>query len=178
MTLIALITAVVGLIWALTRLQQSGFDLNALNPFLWMRRRAWEQKRNTRPVFALTEPIEVACVLIVAMAREGGELLKEDRERITNLFTQGLKLPERQAQEMFALAEYLLREGPTITGDLDKVLAPSKTQFSPAQVESLRELLRRAPAHPGYFTPRQEKLLSEFNAFHRVAEQNSGWARG
>ena len=42
--LIAAITAIGGLIWALYRLQNSGFDLNAFNPFYWARRREWEKK--------------------------------------------------------------------------------------------------------------------------------------
>jgi hypothetical protein len=41
--LIGLITAVAMLIFALSRLQRAGLDLNALNPFLWYRRAQWKK---------------------------------------------------------------------------------------------------------------------------------------
>lgn len=37
--IIGVITAIAGLLWALNRLNESGFNLNSLNPFLWARRR-------------------------------------------------------------------------------------------------------------------------------------------
>ena len=55
--IIGLITAIAGFIWALHSLQNAGFDLNALNPFTWARRRKWEMQLGTKPMHALTDSI-------------------------------------------------------------------------------------------------------------------------
>lgn len=48
--LIAFLTTVAGLIWALYRLQNSGVNLNAFNPFYWMHRRKWQKKYGTKAI--------------------------------------------------------------------------------------------------------------------------------
>jgi len=176
--LIGLITSVAGLVWALHYLQRSGFDINDFNPFLWARRREWEKRRAARPVFALTHPIEVATVLIVAIAREGGELINKDRERLVGLFTDELKLAERYARELLTLAEHMLREGPSILGQVAKIVAPCKDQFSEAQIQSLKELLRAAPGSSRPLTERQRSMVVEFEAIFDTEPVGSSWAKG
>ncbi|MEX2962926.1 hypothetical protein [Microbulbifer sp. TYP-18] len=68
--LIGIITAIAGLVWALNSLQNSGVNLNAFNPFMWLRRRKWEKSLGTKPMHALTDSMEVAALLVVAVARE------------------------------------------------------------------------------------------------------------
>jgi len=173
--LIGLITSIGGLVWALHYLQRSGVDLNDFNPFLWARRRAWEKRRAERPVFALTQPIEVAVVLLVAIAKEGGELITRDRERLVDLFTGELKLAERYARELLTLSEHMLRDGPSIVGQVARVVAPCKEQFSEAQMRSLGELLRRAPG-TARLSERQGSILQEFEAVFSDPRSGASWA--
>ncbi|HKY91636.1 MAG TPA: hypothetical protein VJM11_11380 [Nevskiaceae bacterium] len=176
MHIIAILTALAGLIWALHSLQRSGLDLNALNPFLWMRRREWEKKRATRPVFALAYPIEAASVLILAVAREGSELLQKDRERIVDLYMTDLKMSERQAREMLAVNEHMLREGPSLLGEIGKVLAPSRDKFSQEQKASLVSLLHAASGTSPPM-PRQQQLIGEVQAYFQNESAQAAWQR-
>ncbi|HSW12889.1 MAG TPA: hypothetical protein VLI06_08630 [Solimonas sp.] len=174
--LIGLITSFAGLIWALHYLQRSGVDLNDFNPFLWMRRRDWEKRRELRPVFALEQPIEIAVLLLVAIAKEGGELIAKDRERLVEMFTGELKLAERYARELLTLAEHMLRDGPSIVGQIDKVVAPCKDRFSEAQVRSLAELLRQASG-TARLSERQASIIRDFEAMFAAAG-GASWAKG
>ena len=79
--IIAILTAVVGVIWALYRLQNSGVDLNSFNPFYWLRRRAWEAKLGTKPLHRLEKPLEVAAVLVVAALKTEGEISREQKRK-------------------------------------------------------------------------------------------------
>lgn len=175
--LIGLITSIAGLVWALHYLQRSGFDINDYNPFLWARRREWQKRRAARPVFALAQPIEVAVVVMVAIAREGGELIAKDRERLIELFMTELKLAERYARELLTLSEHMLRDGPSIVGQVGKVVEPCKDQFSDAQIQSLKELLQRAPAGTRPLSERQNSIVREFAAVFDKTQDGSSWAK-
>jgi hypothetical protein len=173
----AVLSAIPAIVWALVVLQRSGFDLNALNPFLWKRRRDWQAKRAARPIFALEEPIDVACVLLVAVAREGSELITEDRERLVGIFTQELKLDERKAREELKLAEYMLREGPSIVGEVGKIVAPCRGKFNQTQVDSLKSLLPTVTGSSRPLTPRQSAIVAEFDAAFR-RDSRGKWGEG
>jgi len=47
---LSVITALAGLIWAISSLQKSGFDINSLNPFLWHRRNSWRNIHDAKPI--------------------------------------------------------------------------------------------------------------------------------
>ncbi len=175
--IISVITAIAALLWALNSLQRSGFDLNALNPFLWARRKEWERKRNTRPIYSLEHPIEIAAVLVVAVASEGGALLRSDRERVAGILVKDLKLTEDYAREMLTLSEHMLRDGPSINNEVPKILAPAKGKFTAAQVESLAAILRAVPtSRPP--TPGQLQIITSFEACFAQPQQNNGeWRR-
>ena len=163
----AVLSIAPALIWALVALHRSGVDLNGINPFLWKRRRDWKARRTARAIFLLEEPIEVACVLLVAVAREGSELITEDRERLVGIFMQELKLDERKAREQLKLAEYMLRDGPSIVGEVGKIVGPCRDKFNQTQADSLRSLLPTATGSSHPLTPRQNAIIAEFDAVFR-----------
>lgn len=163
----AVLSLAPALIWALVALHRSGVDLNSLNPFLWKRRRDWQAKRTARAIFLLEEPIEVACVLLVAVAREGSELITEDRERLVGIFVQELKLDERKAREQLRLAEYMLRDGPSILGEVGKIVRPCRDKFNQVQADSLKALLPTVTGSSHPLTPRQKAIVAEFEAVFR-----------
>ena len=67
--IIAIVTAIAGLIWALIRLQNSGIDLNSFNPFYWARRRKWERQYTMKPIHNLQQPLDAAVVWLVGIAK-------------------------------------------------------------------------------------------------------------
>ena len=66
---IGVLTALAGLIWAVVALQKAGITLSSFNPFLWQRRMAWKKNLGEKPLYALSDPMEVAAVLILGVAK-------------------------------------------------------------------------------------------------------------
>ena len=83
---LSIITALAGLAWALSSLQKSGFDIQALNPFLWHRRNAWRKKHDTKPIYKLSEPIDVAAILLLGVAKCEGEVSAEQKNKLVEIF--------------------------------------------------------------------------------------------
>jgi hypothetical protein len=107
--LIGLITAVAMLIFALSRLQRAGLDLNALNPFLWYRRAQWKKLYATKPLYALDKPMEIAALLLVATAKCEGEVSAQQEKFLLDTFKNDFHLSDKEASELLAASAYLLR---------------------------------------------------------------------
>lgn len=141
--LIGLLTAIGGLIWALYRLHNSGVNLNAFNPFYWVRRKQWEKQLGTRPLHRLAKPMEAAAVLVVAIAKMEGEITREQKAEIIGLFEREFKLTGSAAGELYSVSCHLLRETVNYGGEVKNVLAPCKAQFNPERTKSLLAMLNR-----------------------------------
>lgn len=77
--IIATISAIAGLLWALNHLQNSGVALNSFNPFLWARRRKWAKQLGAKPMYGLTDSMEAAALLVVAVAKEHGDITRDTK---------------------------------------------------------------------------------------------------
>lgn len=157
--IIAVISAVAGLIWALHSLQNAGVDLNAFNPFTWMRRRQWEKKLGTKPMHALTESMDAAALLVVAMAKEHGEVTRETKLEILGLFEHEFGVSRGKALEMFSSSAYMLGDVLDMPNEVRNVLSPSKTQFQDTHVDKLLSMLSKTASIEGEPTESQSRLL-------------------
>ena len=97
---ISVITALGGLIWALIALQKSGFDVSVLNPFLWHRRSLWRKKYDTKPIYKLSEPVDVAALLLLGVAKCEGEISSEQKQKILSIFAHDLHLGADDANDL------------------------------------------------------------------------------
>lgn len=156
---IGVITAIAGLIWALTALQRTGFDLSALNPFTWARRRRWHKMYGAKPIHNLALPIETATVLIVGILKEEGEISREQKEAVLEIFSEDFNLGIDKATEAFASAIFLLKDEINFHQDVKNVLALSKDKFTPDQVESLITILNRVASMEGKPTDSQRVII-------------------
>lgn len=138
--LIALITAIAGLIWALNSLQRSGLDLNAFNPFTWLRRRQWEKRYNVKPLYNLDKPIDAASVILVGLLKLDGELLKESQDALINIFINEFNMTEEKAKEIFQASAFMLNDELDFTQSIRLILQPVKEKYSSSQIQSLLTL--------------------------------------
>ena len=76
---IGVLTALAGLIWAIVALQKAGVSISAFNPFLWHRRMNWKNNISEKPLYTLSDPMEVAAVLILGVAKCEGEISAEQK---------------------------------------------------------------------------------------------------
>lgn len=141
--LIGLITAIAGLVWALNSLQNAGVNLNAFNPFAWARRRKWEKKFGTKPMHALTDSIDAAALLVVAVAKEQGDIARETKLRILSLFEAEFGIKRDRSIELYAASVYMLQGALNVAKEVRHILKPSKDSFETAHVTKLIEMLHK-----------------------------------
>ena len=141
--LIGLITAIAGLVWALHSLQNAGFNLNALNPFAWARRRKWQRQLGTKPMHALTDSMDAAALLVVAIAKEHGDITRETKLEILSMFETEFGIKRNKTIELYASSMYLLQNPVNIVEEVRYILKPSKESFENSHVTKLIEMLNR-----------------------------------
>ncbi len=137
---IAAITAIAGLIWALNSLQRSGFDLNSLNPFYWIRRKRWEEKQ-INPLYAVDTPRELVALLMFAVQRLAGDPTEEQKANMLGLYQSELKFDVKNAQEMYLLASHLLSTDPNYMHKVPELTAPAFQTISQEQLSSVYGLV-------------------------------------
>lgn len=157
--IIGILTAVAGLIWALVALQRSGLDVTAINPAAWSRRRRWRRLYGTKPIYSLQRPMEAAAVLIVGMVKQEGEISREQKAAVIDIFVKDFHLTEDQAREVFGSSVYLLKDELDLDQSVPGILAPSRESFTPDQAESLMDLLQRVARLEGEPTQAQQRTL-------------------
>lgn len=141
--LIGLITAIAGLIWALHSLQNAGFNLNALNPFAWARRRKWQKQLGTKPMHALTNSMDAAALLVVAIAKEHGDITRDTKLEILSLFEAEFGIKRNKSIELYSSSMYLLQSPANIVEEVKHILKPSKDDFEKSHVVKLIEMLNK-----------------------------------
>lgn len=157
--IIGLITAIAGLLWALNSLERSGFRLSSLNPFYWYRRTKWKKQYHESPLYSITEPMDAAAVVMLGMAKMEGEISREQKTEILNIFSSEFNLQSDKAKELFASSSYLLQSENNFIKNINKVLEPSKDKFSSEQVESTINLVKKIAKSESEMSLEQEELL-------------------
>lgn len=142
--IIGIITAIAGLVWALFRLQNSGVDLNAFNPFHWFRRRNWEKQLGVKPLHRLDKPMDVAAALVVGIIKLEGEISREQKAETIQLFEKEFNLASAQAAELFSSSSFLLNDSMDLTPEVRHIVAPCKSKFTPELRDLLLNMLRFA----------------------------------
>lgn len=157
---IAVITAIAGLLWALHSLQQSGFDLNSLNPFYWWRRRAWEKKQ-VDPLYAIDSPRELAAVLAFATVRLGGDPTEEQKRFLLQAYENELQFARTDCVEMYSVASYLVSTDPNFMHKAGKLVAPCRSSLTDEQRTSILKLATDAASSSSELTNAQTTFIDE-----------------
>ena len=176
---IAVITAVAGLIWALNRLQDSGVNLNAFNPFYWWRRRQWQQKYGTKPLHQLDNPMDAAAALLVAMAELKGAVSSDAKQRVVATFQNEFSLDERESLELYASSSYLLRDVANVPAEVGNILKPSVEKLSDQHKVSLINMMAQTSSLDGVATTDQQQLLTNLQRYFQGLDKKSkSWPAG
>ncbi len=174
--IVAVITALAGLIWALSALMRAGFDFNSLNPFLAVRRWRWSRDYGAKPLFKLDRPMDSAAVLLVAMAKADGIMSAEQKQSLLSLFEQRFEISGSEASQLLAATMHLLRDELSIVENVDKILMRSAVRFETSQVTELLAMMRKIAAMDGSINAEQEKLLTATEAyFTRINAPQQKW---
>jgi len=157
--IIGIITAIAGLIWALNSLQNAGVNLNAFNPFTWARRRRWEKQLGTKPMHGLTDPVDAAALLVVAIAKAEGEVTRELKMEILALFEKEFDIKRNKSIELFSSSSYMLNNVMNMAAEVNMVLAPTKEQFQQHHIDTLLAMLNAIACAEGDVSDEQTLII-------------------
>jgi len=171
---IGALSAFAGLIWAIVALQRSGFNPDSINPFLWYRRAQWRRKYGIKPIYNLSEPMDVAALMILGIAKCEGEISREQKQAIQGMFETEFHLDRNTAADLLLASSHLLRDEIYLVDNLDKILARSATSFSAGQVSSLLGMMQQIGTLESTLNDEQHKLLDATRQYFRKHADISG----
>jgi len=176
---LAFLSSVAGLIWAVSTLQRSGFHPDMFNPFLWLRRSRWRKQYSIPPLYRLEEPMDVAAVLILGTAKCEGEISAEQKRAIQAIFEQYFKLDGDAAADLLLASAHLIRDEIYLVDNLDRIIDCSSRQFTPEQATSLLSLITRVGTLESPLNEEQRKLITATEKyFERLFAKRQSWDPG
>ena len=175
---IGFLTSVVTILWLLHRLAEMGIDLGGLNPFFWRRRRAWRKKYQADPIYSLDDPMEVAAVVVVAIAKLDGDISAEEKAAAIAEFARSFSLDDKAALQLFGAASHLLGQAQVIDSQVEGLLHQHKNLFTGEQIESVLAMMTRVASTNDSLTEEQQSYLSKFKSHVRApaAVAEGTWA--
>ena len=142
------------------QLARLGIDVTWLNPFAWSRRNQWKKKYHADPAFSLDRPMEAVGGLLYVMAKCSGEITREQKECILELFENEFRLDERQATELLSSSSFLLKDEDKVIENLRDFLKPSLAKFDSEKKQSTLDMLEKVADCEGSRTSKQDRNSS------------------
>ncbi|NRB80088.1 MAG: phenylacetic acid degradation protein [Saccharospirillaceae bacterium] len=173
--IIGIITAIASLAWALNSLQRSGFSISSLNPFNFMRKRRWQKKFATKPLYQLTHPMDAASVILIGTIKQEGDISKQQKEKIINIFEQEFKMSKNEATSLFVGSIHLIKDEIDFVVCIKNILLPCKNAFSSSQTDSFIQLLGQVSKIEGDILPIQQQIIDEVKRALIETKNKSGW---
>ena len=171
--ILGLLTSVVTILYLLDRM---GIDIGGLNPFAWARRRAWTQRYEGDPIYAVEEPMEVAALIIAGMARVDGDMTAEQKAAIERTFMSTFALTERDAHQLLLSSTHLLGAPQVIPTQLDGLLKRTADTFTRSQAQSVLSMVSELYTEP--LTDGQHDLKRNIEDRLQINDgPNTEWSR-
>jgi hypothetical protein len=173
---LGVLSAVAGVIWALVALQRTGFSASSLNPFLWYRRSQWRKKYGTHPLYNLDDPMDVAAVLILGIAKCEGEISTGQKQAVLGMFEEVFNLDQDTASDLLLASAHLIRDEIYLLDRLDRILEKSSTRFNQSQAGSMLAMMTRIGALESALNEEQRKLiLATEHYFEKLFSRKRQW---
>ena len=174
--ILAILGSIITILILVNRISQTGVDLGRLNPFAWYRRRKWQKKYHADPAFTLDRPMESVAGLMYVMAKCSGEITREQKECILDLFQIEFRLSEDKARELLSSSSFLLKDEDQIVENLKDFLKPSLAKFDAEKRASTLVMLHKVADCEGTRTAKQEEFLNKVTPFFQeTSEPERKW---
>lgn len=175
--IIAAITALAGLLWALNSLQRSGFHFSSLNPLLAYRRWQWTRSYGGKAIYKLDRPMDVAAVLLLGVAKADGAITSDQKKSLLETFQGEFDISRDEASDLLLASSHLIRDEIYLVDHLDKILERSAPRFDPDTVASLLAMMRRIAALDGSINTEQQHLIQATERYFSLKKPQPGkWA--
>ncbi len=168
------LTAIVTILFLLDRM---GVSLGGLNPFHWYRRRAFANKYGSDPIYSIEDPIHVASLLIIGVAKLDGDLSAGQKRVAQEQFESEFSLDSREASQLFGSAAHLLAAPQLIDRQLEKLAGRNKDSFSREQAESMIQMMIDVASTDGDLTAAQREFIEGVRSqFVREEKRQGTWS--
>ena len=157
---LALLGAIVTLLYLFSRLADLGIDLGGLNPFYWRRRRAWRKKYEGDPIHAIDDPLEIAALFVVGIAKLEGDVSANQKQAALAEFENRFSLSAREANQLYGSSAHLLGHPTVVLTQLNGVLERKQEVFTPDQAQSLLDMMSAIANTDGPASAQQTDLLN------------------
>lgn len=172
--LLGLLGTLITVLILLNRLADAGIDLGGLNPFLWQRRRKWRQQYEGNPLYKIDSPMDATAILTVAAVKADGDMTREDKQMLLELFEKEFKLSRKDAAGLLISSTHLIGDGTELRSNIDKFLKPSLETFTPAQASAALTMIGQVSGNPGQRHPNAEQLFNDVAAALEAVMQSGG----
>ena len=156
-----LLGSVITILILVNVLSRNGIDLGRLNPFAWRRRHQWQKKYHADPAFSLEKPMEAVAGLLYVMAKCSGEITREQKQCILDLFRSEFKLDDNRARELLSSSSFLLKDEDKVLHNLKEYLKPSLARFDDEKRASTLEMMQKVGDCEGGMTAKQRDLMDK-----------------
>ena len=168
--ILAVLGVVVTILVLLKQLHEGGIDIGWLNPFSWQRRRQFRKQYQSHPAYTIKSSMDVAALFLVAVAKVDGEMSKEQKTCILQLFESEFKLSEQDAKSLLGSSVHTFGRGDEVLTNLEAVISPSLESFSEEQVKSVHRMLKQVSEAEGEPSVEQQKLIVSIESVLPVAK--------
>ena len=169
--LLGLLTAIVTVLYLLNRM---GVNLGGLNPFGWRRRRAFAKKYGADPIYSVENPVDVAALLIIGVAKLNGDLTAEQKKVAQEQFKSNFSLDSRAVSQLFGSAAHLLAAPQLIDTQLGALADKNKDRFSQDQAESMIQMMTEVASADGHLTTVQSEFIDRIRSQFVRSEKSEG----
>jgi hypothetical protein len=145
-------------------LAELGISSSGLNPILRYRRKKWKE-RSRNPLYNIDSPLEMTALLMVAVAKSGGDINPGAKLRILTLFQDVLRLSRKDATGLLIGSAYLLQDGIELRNNLKQVMQNSLKRFTPEQAASAKSMIERIAGLDTTWNPAKEQLLAKIKEY-------------
>jgi uncharacterized tellurite resistance protein B-like protein len=176
--LLEILGSIITILYLVDKFSQKGVNAGRLNlnPFAWYRSRKWQNKYHADPAFSLDRPMEAVAGLLYVMAKCSGEITREQKECIIEIFETEFRLDERQAVELLTSSSFLLKDEDHIVENLKSFLKPSLAKFDAEKRQSTLDLLQKVADCEGKRTSKQDEFLNKVSPFfQQIPEPERKW---
>ncbi len=168
------LSTVVTILILTNRLSEAAIDLGWLNPVSWQRRRRWQKKYHSDPAFSIESPLEVTAGLMYTMARCSGDVSREQKKCMLDIYQKEFKLSEQKATELLSSCSFLIKDEDAIINNLRDYVKASWSRFDSEKKESALELIEKVGDCEKNISGKQLRFLDQLKLLFATPAQAQG----
>lgn len=169
--LIAFLGSLVTVFYLLDRL---GIDIGGFNPFHWRRKRKWMKQYNADPIYSVEDPMHIASLLILGVAKLDGVISAEQKRVALEQFETAFSLSAQEASELVGSAVHLLGSPQVIDAQINGLAEKNKGRFTKEQSDSLLQIMATVCSADGEINAEQSGFIGDLRVLFISPEPSQG----